>query len=162
MTDPPPGSRSIGGVVAEELRVFLRGALYLVAAGAAYWIVSEEPAGTVLIVALVIALVALVAALAAFRPGALRRPADAGRWPAPLRFVTGLLGFSERTDAAPPFVAGDELVPLRSAWPILTAAAIALMGLGLVFGAWLTFPGIALLAWAGIGWITQLDRERGR
>lgn len=148
--------------MAEELRVFLRGALYLVAAGAAYWIVSEEPAGTVLIVALVIALVALVAALAAFRPAALRRPRDGTSGRGPLRLVTGILGFSERTDAPAPFVAGDELVPLRSAWPILSAAGIALIGLGLVFGAWLTFPGIVLLAWAGIGWITQLDREGGR
>ena len=146
--------------MAEELRIFLRSGLYIAAAGGAYWIVSAEPAGTVLLVALLLALVSLLVVLAAVGSApmeGLDARENEGR--SPLATVARVIGFSERPDARAPFEARSELVPLRSAWPIVTAAAVSLIGLGFVFGSWLTVPGVALLVLAGIGWITQLDHS---
>ena len=46
--------------MAEEFRLFLRTAAYIVIAGSVYWIVSLEPSGTVLLGALAAALVAFI------------------------------------------------------------------------------------------------------
>ena len=48
-------------------------------------------------------------------------------------------------------------MPLSSASPVISAAAIVLIGLGLIFGSWLIVPGVVLLVVGGIGWLTQLD-----
>jgi hypothetical protein len=145
--------------VAEELRVFVRGVAYLAAAGIAYWAASAEPAGTVLLVAIVLAFGALVVSLAAFvRP--LLRPTTPAR--SLLGRLDRLIGFHEQPeDRAEPLLAGgDELIPLTSVWPILTAGAVAITGFGLVFGAWLLVPGVAVVVLTLLGWLTQLDRVR--
>ncbi|MGH2429289.1 MAG: hypothetical protein ACRDGV_10490, partial [Candidatus Limnocylindria bacterium] len=55
--------------MAEELRFFLRTAIYAAIVAVAYWILSYEPAGTVLLAALALAVIAFVAAVAAFARG---------------------------------------------------------------------------------------------
>jgi hypothetical protein len=145
--------------VAEELRVFVRGLGYLVVAGLAYWIASKEPAGTVLLGALVLAIGALVVMLAVFVPRLLRPSSPPGSL---LGGLDRAIGFHEEADdGAPPLAGGDDLVPLTSVWPILTAGAVVLAGFGLVFGAWLLVPGVALVALTLLGWLTQLDRAGG-
>jgi Cytochrome c oxidase subunit IV len=146
--------------VAEELRVFVRGLGYLVVAGVAYWIASAEPTGTVLLVSIVLAIGALVLMLAGFARRLLRPTS-------PPRSLLGrldrVIGFHEDPDeGSPPLAGGPDLVPLTSAWPILTAAAVALAGFGLVFGAWLLVPGVVLVGVALLGWLTQLDRVGDR
>jgi hypothetical protein len=144
--------------VAEELRLFLRASIYIAVAGTVYWLVSSETAGSVLLAALLIALVAFLLMGAFFGRnsfGDLRAPKGGVR--GILGRVNRLIGFHERGDAKAPMEGGPELIPLASAWPVVTAAAIAVMGLGIVFGAWLLIPGAVLLLGGGLGWLTQLD-----
>lgn len=142
--------------MAEEFRLFVRTALYLAAAGTVYWLVSREPAGTALLLGLLIGILAFVAAGLALAPGAGRDLRAAGGRGI-LGFVNRAIGFHERADAPPPLEGGPEIVPLSSAWPVVTAAAMVIIGLGLIFGSWLTVPGVVLLVIGGIGWLTQLD-----
>lgn len=139
--------------MAEELRFFLRVAIYGVVITAVYWFVSYDWAGTVLLVASTLAVATVVAVAAAFARRALRgRPgsplATLGRW---------LLLTDPGGEAGEqPLATGLDPLPRSSSWPLLAAAAATLIALGLVFGPWLTLPGVALLAWTAWGWVTQL------
>lgn len=140
--------------MAEEFRFFLRTALYVAGAGLVYWLLSYEAAGTVLLAALLVAIVAFVGVGLAFAGTGMP---DDGRRVGILGRVNRLIGFHERPDTPGPLEGGPELVPLSSAWPVVTAAAFVLVGLGLIFGTWLIVPGVALLVIGGLGWLTQLD-----
>lgn len=146
--------------MAEELRFFVRSLLYLVPITIVYWLVSYEPAGTALLAALVLAFIGFIAAAIHFAPATISglRPGPGGPLSRVFAAVNRAIGFHERVDAPPPLEGAPELVPIGSPWPILAAAAIVIAGLGLIFGAWLLLPGIVLLAWALLGWLTQLDR----
>lgn len=139
----------------EELRLFVRAALYAAAAGVVYWLVSYEPAGTVLLGWLFVALVAFVATASAFAPSAVGRM----RGRSVLGTLNRVLGFDEPPNAAAPLEGGPDLIPTTSPWPIISAAAVVMIGLGMLFGPWLVVPGVVLLAAALVGWITQLDRH---
>lgn len=142
--------------MAEEFRYFLRTAVWVVIAGIVYWLLSYEAAGTALLAFLLLALVAFIA-VGVLMAGGGWPAADTGR---PLAWLNRVVGFHERADARAPMEAGAELVPLSSAWPVVTAVAFVLVGLGFIFGPWLTVPGVALLLVGGIGWLTQLDAHR--
>ncbi|HVM24383.1 MAG TPA: cytochrome c oxidase subunit 4 [Candidatus Limnocylindrales bacterium] len=146
--------------MAEELRFFVRSLLYLVPITVVYWLVSYEPAGTALLAALILAFIGFVAVAIHFAPSSISdlRPGSGGFAGRTLGAVNRAIGFHERVDAPPPLEGGPELVPTGSPWPILAAGAIVIAGLGLIFGAWLLLPGIVMLAWALLGWLTQLDR----
>lgn len=146
--------------MAEELRVFVRTALYLGVVGVVYWIVSREPAGTVLLIGLALAIAAFVAVAVAMVPAIVSDVRPRGR--GLRRAISGLnraIGFHERVEAPPPLEGGPDLVPLSSAWPIVTAGALVVIGLGLIFGAWLLLPGIVVLVMGLAGWISQLDPD---
>jgi len=145
--------------VAEELRFFLRTALYTALIAVLYWIVSYEWAGSVLlafvavatglmVVAFFVAVHATRGELTAGTRGALRRAGAV---------VARVVGFAEPRGpaGAAPLAAGLEPIPLGSIWPLLGAAAAVMLGLGLVYGPWLVLPGIALLAITIWGWITR-------
>ena len=146
--------------MAEELRFFLRGLVYLVPITLVYWLVSDEPAGTALLVALVVGFVAVVGLVLLHAPSAASdlRPASAGAARRVLGALNRAIGFHERVDAPAPLEGGPELVPTASPWPVITAASVVIAGLGVIFGTWLLLPGLVLLGWAVIGWLTQLDR----
>jgi hypothetical protein len=146
--------------VAEELRFFLRTALYVSVVAAAYWFVSREPTGTVLLVVLGIAIAVLLALVAGLVPRTVGdlRPDRGGIVRRALGRLNRLIGFHDPRDETPPLEGGPDLIPLSSPWPIVTAAGIVIVGLGLIFGAWLTVPGFLLLGAGGVGWLTQLDR----
>lgn len=139
--------------MAEELRAFLRAGLWALIAGGIYLVFVGEAAGTALYVAVIVAAVAFVAVSAAMAPRSLSGLGEGS----PLGRLIRAVGFGEPREPDP--LHGElEIVPLASPWPIVTAAALVIAGLGLVFGAWLLLPGIALLALGGIGWLTQLNR----
>ena len=150
--------------MAEELRFFLRTALYTAVIGLIYWGLSYEWAGSVMLafVALATGLVVVVFFLAV---RATHGPLT-GEAGGPIRrlslAVGRLVGFAEPPGAAgaEPMAAGLEPIPLGSIWPLVAAAAVSLIGLGLVYGPWLTLPGIAVMAVTVWGWITQLDTHR--
>ena len=145
--------------MAEEIRFFVRSLLYLGPITVVYWLVSDEAAGTALLVALIVAFIAFIGLAIYLAPSAISdlRPAGGGARRT-LGAVNRAIGFHERVDAPPPLEAGSEPVPLASPWPVIAAAAIVTVGLGLIFGGWLLLPGAVLLAAAGLGWLTQLDR----
>lgn len=148
--------------MAEELRFFLRTAVYSALIAVIYWFSSYDAVtgtydwiGTALLVATVLAAGAVVAVAGSFARRALRGApgstlAVLGRW---------LLLTDPGGDADDePLSAGLEPLPRSSIWPLLGAVAATCIGLGLVFGLWLTLPGIALLAWTAWSWITQFQR----
>ena len=150
--------------MAEELRFFLRTAAYTAVIGLIYWFLSYEWAGSVMLafVALATGLVVVVFFLVV---RAIRGPLT-GEASGPMRrlgvAVARLVGFAEPHGPAgeEPLAAGLEPIPLASIWPLVAAAAASMIGLGLVYGPWLTLPGIALAAVTVWGWITQLDTRR--
>ena len=139
--------------MAEEFRYFLRTAIYVGVAGGIYWLVSYEPSGTVLLAALLLAIVAFIGIAMFFARSAVAATPRGGV----LGWVDRVIGFHEQVDRPPPLEGGPELVPLGSASPVVTALALVVIGLGLIFGTWLIVPGLLLLLIGGWGWLTQLD-----
>ena len=127
----------------EELRVFVRAALYVAAATAVYWLVSDELAGTLLLGFLLLSCVVFVV----LGRGLGRRPE-----PRP-----SFLALDDEGGEVAPLEIEEEPVVTTSPWPLLAAAAAMLVGLGLLYGPWLWVPGAGLGAAAAYGWITQTD-----
>lgn len=127
----------------EEIRFFVRTGIFVGGWGVVYWVRSYEVAGTILLG--VVALAALGFALI----GLVLVPET--------RAVKRKLGFEKIEDDAPaPMVTTDELFPTASIWPMLLALGALLVGLGLLYGAWLWLPGAAIGTSAGLSWFTQL------
>ncbi|MEO8510868.1 MAG: cytochrome c oxidase subunit 4 [Chloroflexota bacterium] len=149
--------------MAEELRFFLRTAVYSIVIAAIYWFASYaetgayEWAGTVLLAFVVFSAGAFVFVTGIHVPSAWRSTVRGG--------VGGTLyrafGMAEDPDtvARHPLDGGPELFPSASPWPIIGGAAALLIGLGLVYGPWLLLPGIALAIGTVIGWIAQESRR---
>lgn len=123
--------------------MFVRAALYVALATAIYWLVGDEPAGTLLLGFLLVA--ALVFVALGWVVG--RRPARRA----------SLLAFDDEGGEQAPLEIEEEPVVTTSAWPLLAAAAAMLVGLGLLYGPWLWLPGAGLGGLAAYGWITQTD-----
>ena len=150
--------------MAEELRFFLRTAIYSAVIAVIYWFASYSPAtdsydwiGTVLLVATVLASGAVVAVGAAFARRAIHgQPGSTlavlGRWL--------LLADPGGEADDEPLAAGLDPLPRSSIWPLLGGVAATLIGLGLVYGPWLILPGLTLLAWTAWSWVTQLRQPR--
>lgn len=133
--------------MAEELRFFLRTALYALPVAAIYWYVSYEVAGSVLLLVLGVA-----ALLFAVLLGATLRARPPGRG------LRSLVGFDDPQGDDDPGALAVEDAPLppASPWPLIAAIAATLVGLGLLFGAWLWIPGVMLAAAACWGWLTEI------
>ena len=127
----------------EELRVFVRAALYMALITAIYWLVSDEVAGTWLLAFLFVAsaLFVVLARSVGRRPS--KRPS--------------FLAFDDEGGEEAPLEITDEPVVTTSAWPLVGALAAMLIGLGLLYGPWLWIPGAGLALAGAYGWITQTD-----
>ncbi|MGZ6140532.1 MAG: aa3-type cytochrome oxidase subunit IV [Myxococcaceae bacterium] len=150
--------------MAEELRFFLRTAGYSAVIGAAYWFISYEVAGSVML-AFVVFATGLVVGLFLFAVRATRGELDPGTGGPMQRAGTAiarLVGFSEPRGPAgqQPIAAGLEPLPPASIWPLVAGAAATMIGLGLVYGPWLSLPGVVVAGFAVWGWLTQLDAPR--
>lgn len=149
--------------MAEELRFFLRTALYSALIAVVYWFASYDPvrdrydwAGTAMLVAAALAAAAVVAVLAGtVRNARSPEPRASG---SPLRIVDRVVGFADPGGAADdrPLAAGLDPVPTGSAWPIAAGIAGVLIGLGLVYGPWLWLPGLVLMGVTAWAWVTEL------
>ena len=147
--------------MAEELRFFLRTALYSAVIGTIYWFVSHEVAGSVLLVFVVFSALSFVGVVG----GHVRQARDEIIPPrsAGLGRLSGtvirLFGFEEHAGAtsSEPLAAGLDPIPIGSIWPLLAGVAAVFLLLGLVYGPWLLLPGIVLAATTVWGWVGQMD-----
>ena len=132
--------------MAEEVRFFLRVALFTTLIATIYWFVSYEEAGTVLLAGIVASaiffMVLVLSGVRAARSGP--------------KSVTGLLGFDE-TGRNDPLALAEDTFPIASAWPAIASIAAVLLGLGLIYGAWLWIPGAGLGLACTWGWLTELE-----
>lgn len=124
-----------------ERLIFVMITAFFVAVAPVYWFVSREIIGTV----------ALLLTLAFF----------------------GMLSTyfsiqSRKIDARPEDRKDGEIIdgagevgffPSTSIWPFWTALTVMVMGLGPVFGWWLTLLGVGLGIWAVTGWTYQYYRR---
>jgi hypothetical protein len=115
-------------------KVFLGSAVFALVISTLYWFVTNEPAGTTLLVSMILApgLMAAVAASASRCPD---RPSQ------------------DRPDADPrasDAIIFGPVVPV-SAWPLLLGAASLFLSAGLVYGMWLLLPAGAVFVLALVG-----------
>lgn len=132
--------------VAEEVRFFMRVALFTIVIATVYWFVSYEEAGTALLVGIIAS-----AAFFAFLVVTRVRASWSGR-----KSLKGLLGFEEsgRDD---PLSLGEDTFPSASAWPPVASVAAVLVATGLVYGPWLWIPGVSIALATTWGWLTELE-----
>jgi hypothetical protein len=142
--------------VAEELRVFVRIALYVIGIGIVYWVVSYEEAGTALLWFLGAGAVFFAATVAWMLRGT--RDSDAGR--GPLTALNRAVGFSERPhdELRGALDIEEEPIPPSSAWPAAAALGALFVALGLIYGPWFWLPGAGLALLSAWGWLTELTR----
>jgi hypothetical protein len=146
--------------VAEEVRFFLRTALYSAVISVVYWFSSREAqtgaydwAGTMMLLFTALAAGGVVMVLIAAARGTTRGLLDNGSLPG---LASRLVGFTDPAAGDErPLSAGLEPIPTRSPWPAAAGLAATLIGTGLVFGPWLWLPGVALLAATVWGWIAE-------
>lgn len=153
----------------EEIRFFLRTALYGAVIAVIYWFASFEPdgiptsydwTGATLLAFSALACIAIVGgtlllARALVRDGvALRRgPFHVRLGSMANRFIGFDRGSAEHLEG--PLAGGPDVFPSSSPWPLVVALAATLGALGLVYGLWLTLPGLVLLVVGIGGWLGQ-------
>ncbi len=135
--------------MSEEVRFFLRIALYTFLIATIYWFVSYEHAGTTLLVFLGAAAV-FFASFVLLKSE--RKEVKGGR--GPLGFLKRTLGFDEPDDAQGPLATEEEAVD-ATIWPLGAALGATLVALGLVFGPWLWIPGLGLTIASATAWLTD-------
>ena len=136
----------------EELRVFVRAALYLALITTIYWFVSYEKAGTILLGGMFVAAMSFF--VTARRLGRATERKQGGL----LRRAASFVALDdEGGDVAPSLSVEEEPVVTASPWPLGAALAALLVGLGLLYGPWLWVPGAAVALVTAYGWATQTD-----
>jgi hypothetical protein len=143
--------------VAEEPRFFIRIALWGVIAGAIYWFVSYEPAGSLLFAFLTGGALFFAVVAGAIAHAARSRDLIAG---GPLAALDRILGFRDDVGdiRSNPLDIEPEPIPPASTWPVFAAWGLLLIGLGLIYGPWFWLPGAGLGAVSAWGWTTELTR----
>jgi len=140
----------------DEARLFARMSIFGLGTGAAYWILTSERAGTILLLAF--GLGAGLAAVAIFvgsrggrrraREAPLEAPPEAG------------------PEDSPALAAEVEPLPEPGWAPLGIAAGIGGLALGAAFGPWLTIAGLILAIVGALSWLSAAVREtdaaRGR
>jgi hypothetical protein len=148
--------------MAEEVRFFLRTALYTAVIGGVYWYFSYEVAGSVMLGFVAAATGVIVIVVVATVRAARGETSGSGGGPLARIGRAGLrvVGFGEPAGAADdePLAAGLDPLPLASPWPLAGGAAALLLGFGLVYGPWLILPGLVAATLVVLGWLTQYDR----
>jgi len=142
--------------VAEEVRFFLRTAIYTLTITVIYWFLSYEIAGSTLLLSLGLAAIFFVVVGVVMIRHAKEDPTPGDTRPS--NVVQRTLGFEEPRGETvrAPLALEDDMIPSSSIWPLTTAIAALLLGLGLIYGGWMWGPGVVLATVALWGWVTQL------
>ena len=140
----------------EEMRFFLRTALYTAGITVIYWLVSYEWAGTVMLTFLFLAAAFFIAAATNLHRTSSATPSTAPHETARRNRLLQLVGFDpEDEEPGAPLKLEEEEFPGPSLSPLGVAVAATLVGLGLIYGAWLWIPGVSLGLATGTSWLTQ-------
>ena len=142
--------------MAEEIRFFLRTAIYTLTITVIYWFLSYEIAGSALLLSLGLSAIFFVVVGFVMIRHAKEDPLPDNTRPA--NVLQRTLGFDEPEGETvrPPLALEDEPIPSSSIWPLATAIAALFLGLGLIYGGWIWGPGIGIAIVALWGWVTQL------
>ncbi len=126
----------------EEVRYFGRLSLFALIVGVAYWFVSYDPAGTVMLIGFG---VATGAGFTLLRSGA--------------RLGADVPDEAESVEPDGPF--GDESGPLptRSAAPLAVGFGVAVIGMAGAFGPWFAIAGAVPLVLGAADWLRSANRE---
>jgi len=116
-----------------EAYTFLATAAFMAVIGLTYWFTSHEPTGTTLLG--VGTLLGALPGIVLWRWSRRMAPRPEDRDDAEISEGTGTVGS----------------FPESSIWPFVLAAGVALAGVGLVFGLWLSLPGLLVLGIAFVG-----------
>ena len=122
----------------EEAVFFGRSGIFGLVLAVAYWFVSYEVAGTVLLAGFGLATGAAFLVL-----GRAARGRDVG-------------------EAAAPFEDEGGRVPLRSFAPLWVGVGLAVMSLAMAFGVWVVLAGVVPLALGAGAWLAEVGRESER
>ena len=147
--------------MAEELRFFLRTAVYTVIIAIVYWFLSYETAGSVMLAFVSLATTAVVT-VGFLTVAETHDELDPGSGSALHRIASifaRLFGFSQarRATAEEPLATELNPIPSGSIWPLTGGIAVVMAGLGIVYGPWLVGPALALGVLTVWGWLTQMD-----
>lgn len=121
-----------------EWRIFVGGAVVIGLTAAVYWFVTSEYAGTTMLTLMAGAMVA-VGAWLALQARRLDRPLPQDRDDATVADGAGEVGF----------------FPTSSIWPFVGAGGAVVLGVGLVFGVWLSLLGGILLVVTTVGYAAE-------
>ncbi|MHB8959065.1 MAG: aa3-type cytochrome oxidase subunit IV [Candidatus Limnocylindrales bacterium] len=127
----------------EEIRYFGRLAIYALLVGGAYWFLSYEPAGTVLLIGFGLA---TGAAFVVLRRGVRQEHGGAGSE-----------GGTATSEA--PFADETGPVPTRSGAPLAVGFGIATVALAGAFGPWFLIAGAVPLVLGAVDWLRAAERE---
>ena len=130
--------------MAEEVRFFVRIALFTIVIGTIYWFVSYEEAGTILFAGIVGSAVTFALVIAV----RVRAARQGGRG------LKALLGFDDVGDGRPLHL-DEDTFPSGSMWPAAASLGGTLIAVGIVYGAWVWVPGLAITLSATWGWLTE-------
>lgn len=146
----------------EEVRFFRRVSIYALIVGVIYWFVSYEWIGTTLL--MVFGIGGGVGTLLLWRgarertEGAAVRTSGAAPGVAP-GGAPGGAEESARTEAQGPFADESGRLPASTAAPLLLGLAVALGGLGLVFGPWFLLVAVVPFAAGAGSWLRGVRGE---
>ena len=147
--------------LSDEARVFLRMALFGLITGGAYWFLTYERAGTILLVAF-----GLASGLAAVAIFVASRRGESGVAAGPVH--DGVPEADRRAPVGPDAESLPETEPLpQPGWaPLGIAAGIGAVALGAAFGPWLTLAGVLVAMVGAWTWLSaamrEIDAARGR
>ena len=146
--------------MAEEVRFFLRIAIFAALIGTIYWFVSYEIVGTILLIAIVAGAGLFIVTISRLRRETHSdlAPSEGGAARKARFGIQRLVGFDDESDPVEktPLEIEEEPVVHSSAWPILTGLCGVLLGLGMLYGPWFWVPGLALGGVVLWGWSSQL------
>ena len=142
--------------MAEEIRFFLRTAIYTLTITVIYWFLSYEIAGSALLLSLGLSAIFFVVVGFVMIRHVKEDPLPDDTRPA--NVIQRTVGFDEPEGetVSPPLALEDDPIPSSSIWPLSAAIAALLLGLGLIYRGWMWGPGIGIAIVALWGWVTQL------
>ncbi len=141
----------------EETRVFIRSCIFAAVVATAYWFLSHDPIGTVLLAGFGVASFSLVFTL---RRGRSRGAADTRAREAGIGArIADLVGTSERPGEDRPFEDERGRIPTGSIAPFLIGVAVAMAALGLIFGPWSVAAAVIPFLLGVREWLREVSAE---